>query len=796
MSEARQAVDAVLDLDHPAATDASHVGAKASTLAALRAAGERVPEGLVVLPGSDPAVAAAHVVERFGDRPLAVRSSSVAEDLAAASYAGQYVTVLDVRGAEAVTQAIAAVQASARAASERGYGDEGAMAVLVMPLVPAQSAGVVFTANPVTGDDETLVDAVAGLGEALVSGEATPERWVAAAGTVPIRQDGDATVLSPAEAAEIAALARRIAQRQGRPQDVEWALAGGELHLLQARPITALPVPIPVAVRATETWIRADEALHQPQKPFEFHAWAPRLDASAREAFAEAGAPLETMRYAQIGGWTYARTVPLGDDGNDGRAAPPGWVFGLLVRLIPGLRRRLKVAAAVWDSDIGARAIEAWEGGGRDAMRQRTRELRTTDRASLSDEALAAHLEASLDHVQAAAHAHMRLPVLATFLPMGRLGVLAERCLGWKPDRVFDLLRGHSEVSRAGGRALDALAEAIAADPDALRLLDDAPGLLVHRGPGGAALRAFLDGYGHQVVGFDFTHPTWAEDLRPVLTMVRHRLDRGPSDADGERHVADAAEREALEALAGRPAELEAFERALADARRGSGYNDDTEIDVLQSFALLRYAACEAGRRLARRGTLASAEAIWWLSPDEVLDALRTGRVDADIERRRAEHRWALAHPGPKRYGPLPAPPPDLSWCPPKIRDFFAAMMWVMEQISGTPSDPPVNGEIVGVGASAGRVTGPVRVIRSPAEFDRVQPGDVLVCPCTLAAWSVVFPLIGGIVTEVGGPLSHPAILAREFGIPAVVGVHDVTTRLADGEIVTVDGATGHVQRG
>jgi len=138
---------------------------------------------------------------------------------------------------------------------------------------------------------------------------------------------------------------------------------------------------------------------------------------------------------------------------------------------------------------------------------------------------------------------------------------------------------------------------------------------------------------------------------------------------------------------------------------------------------------------------------------------------------------------------------PSVRWAPGHARPFLEAMVWSMDKMAApTRPEPAGDGVMVGTAASPGRATGTVRVVRDPSEFDRIQPNDVLVCHCTIAAWSVVFPMVSAIVTEVGGPLSHPGILAREFGIPAVLGVDDATTLLSDGQLVTVDGSSGRVE--
>src|SRR6266536_1537798 len=217
----------------------------------------------------------------------------------------------------------------------RGAGREVAMAVLVQPIVAAEAAGVAFSADPVTGDRDTVVvSAVRGLGDRLVAGGASPDEWVArgAAATCRAAPEGaiDAKV-----AADVAALARRVEARLGAPQDIEWALAGGELVLLQARPITALPdqapVPVPVPVEVPPGfWEREASHAPKPWTPMTLSALGQARSRATRGAFAEFGLLAETLEFAQIGGWEYTRLVPLG--GKD-RPAPPAWLMPLLIRL-------------------------------------------------------------------------------------------------------------------------------------------------------------------------------------------------------------------------------------------------------------------------------------------------------------------------------------------------------------------------------------------------------------------------------------------------------------------------------
>jgi pyruvate,water dikinase len=412
----------------------------------------------------------------------------------------------------------------------------------------------------------------------------------------------------------------------------------------------------------------------------------------------------------------------------------------------------------------------------------------------MTDEELADHLKAVLAHLQEASDAHFRLPVLGTFLTTGHLGVLAERLLGWESDQTLQLLQGYSTVVDAADD-LGAVVEAIRKDASAAKLLMESPALLVeHPGPAGEALRSHLERHGNQIVGMDLAHPTWAEDPTPLFTMIRSRLDHEESSRPNGKAAASTLEDQARSALSDRPEDLADFEVALSAARRGISLGDDTESDVLQVLGIVRYVAVEAGRRLTERKTLERPDDVLFFTEQELLGALRGLELDVDIARRRGEYLWAKGHRGPKRYGPEPAPMPSMRWAPAHARPFLEAMMWAMDKMAPpTRPEPTGDGVLVGNAASPGRVTGTVRIVRDPSEFDRIQPNDVLVCYCTIAAWSVIFPMLSAIITEVGGPLSHPGILAREFGIPAVLGVDEATTLLSDGQTVTVDGSSGRV---
>jgi pyruvate,water dikinase len=227
---------------------------------------------------------------------------------------------------------------------------------------------------------------------------------------------------------------------------------------------------------------------------------------------------------------------------------------------------------------------------------------------------------------------------------------------------------------------------------------------------------------------------------------------------------------------------------------------DEKVFYAVCAWALVRYAALEIGSRLTERGQVTRADDVFFLERDEALGALRTGAAQRELVRqRRAEHAWARLHPGPPTYGTPAAdaaPMQDiLRSLPPEARTAVEASLWTTRLWGGAPpAQASGDGVLRGTAASAGRYTGPVRLITGVHEFGKIRRGDVLVCPETTAQWAVLFPSIGALAADKGGLLSHPAIIAREYGVPAVVATGTATRLLRDGQIVTVDGTEGTVR--
>ncbi|MDP2314706.1 MAG: PEP/pyruvate-binding domain-containing protein [Pseudomonadota bacterium] len=717
--------------------DLPRAGAKAARLGELCAAGFPVPHGFVIpveahrrwldagaMPDEVRAALGA-VVAALGDGPLAVRSSAIDEDHDGASFAGQYETVLGVRGAEAVVAAVVRCWASAGAprviAYRRARGEEGAagMAVLVQRLVPAEAAGVALTANPVTGArGEVVISAVRGLGERLVAGEADADEWTVTA-TTTTRRRAAADALDAEGAREVAGLARRVEAHFRSPQDVEWARAGGRTWLLQARPITALPEPVSWAA-PPGGWgrhLRLGEWLGDPVTPL-FQSWL--LTRMERRMFANYDAiggigPAPEPLHLVVNGWYYMTFDLL-----------PGSPWGILAflgrfawKLVRNPRRAVMIVPPLTWLGVDA-MVEEWRGTIAPAYAAAVAEAEA--RVDTLDEAgLTALIDRLADHAGdwftsitfVAGHAWKCEAPLATFF------------------RVH--LAGRVEGSHA-------------------ELL--------------AGLYAPVHAP-HAVYGLDWFHPTAGETgAAPDPEAARARR----TQLEARREALEAACRAALT-----PARAGELDRLLLRARRFAPLREEQAAGLTAAWPVLRRAVRRLGAGLAARGVLADADDVWFLRREE-LDG--GGRVDTAARRSEWERQRRLA--APLVLGEIPA-----------------AIRGVNEQHEALfrTSDPLADGALRGLGASPGRVTAIARVVRSPAEFDRLRPGEVLVAPATTPAWTPLFARAAAVVTDTGSPLAHASLVAREYGIPAVVGTGDATTRIIDGERVTVDGVRGVVER-
>jgi phosphohistidine swiveling domain-containing protein len=829
-----------LRLREVSADERDRVGSKAANEAELLRAGFEVPEAIVIttdafhhflqanrIPpdGAPEAVRSGAIPEEIlnmlqagvnglGKHPLAVRSSGVAEDLPEASYAGQYETILNVRGEDDLEAAVLRCWASAfnpHVVAYRNRNGQSAkgMAVLIQKMVPADVAGVAFSANPVSGRrDEVVINAVRGLGERLVSGEASPDEWVVKDGEAHCQRAPESAI-DREQVRAIADIARRVEAYFGAPQDIEWALAGDELYVLQARPITSLPdeqpemVPIPIEV-PPGFWQQDASRFPDPVAPM-FMSLGPELAMTAMQrSIMEFGLLTDGLEIIPIGGYGYQRLKPLG--GKEPPPIPmPTPLMWLLVRLMPAMRARMKQAKECVRADRPGVYVERWYARWLPELEERTGEIRDVDLERLSDERLVQHLEEILAFFRWSVQIHGLMNNSVGFILYEFVSTCRD-LLGWDEAQAFELVSGTSYKSTEPGRRLHELAQMAYDRPAVRRLLEQIDDEIATRleevDQGFAdAVASYQRTYGCRSIRWDVLYPSLAERPALILRLIRDQMARGfdPTQIKAELERERSGKvAEARAALTGNAEGLTGFERALERAEKAYPLREANQFYTFSTpMALLRYAFLEMGRRLAKKGVIRERDDIFFLNKEEACSALFEGADKTELVRhRKGEMAWAEANPGPAYYGD-PPPPPSFDFLPAEARLIMESLIWSFEQMMEyeRSGQTQTAGETLkGIAASTGQYIGPCRIVADETEFDKIQPGDVMVCPMTSPVWSVLFPSLGALVTDAGGLLSHPAIIAREYRIPAVVATGNATSILQDGQMVKVDGAAGTIE--
>jgi len=447
--------------------------------------------------------------------------------------------------------------------------------------------------------------------------------------------------------------------------------------------------------------------------------------------------------------------------------------------------------------------VEHWHATGRDDLVRQTAFLHNLKLADLDDEGLLAALDAAVEVYRAGTDAHF-MTWLPYYLALHGLELACRELLGWGIGMSLGLLAGSSASTSEPTRALEALAKRIADTAAAVAVLDAGGNAsLAHLRESDpevwAALDHVLARFGDRLLdGDDPRSAALAERPEVVVGLLRnlvHRVRRG-----GSRTAVQAieAERRAATVLADHPdGDRDRFERALRFARSAYETRDGTILwGCEMPMGAARRVGLEIGRRLVNRRAIERLDDVFHLEPGELRSIFRGDRLDgpATVARRRAEEAWVLAHLPPPEIGEIPALTYRTEALPDALRRIHAALDWRSELEALPSTEAPGSDRVLaGVAGSPGRHVGTVRLVRGEADFGRVEPGDVIVCSTTTPAWAPLFGTAGALVTDLGDVLSHPAILAREHGIPAVLAIGLATHRLPEGAIVTVDGTAGTV---
>lgn len=794
-------------------------GGKARALGQLALLGYDVPPFFVIVDGQVPDTASlVTALTALGTGPYAVRSSALQEDGVEHSHAGQYESVLNIQAADlppAIGQVLRSGQGQGivRYRAERGLETEGAPpAVIVQSMVAADVAGVAFSADPVSGRrDRIVISATQGLAERLVSGEIDGSTWwLSRASHEALQRDGK-SILTADQLRQIALLAMRVESEFGLPQDVEWAIADNRLYLLQARPITS---------------VLRDDVLTDPGlSVFD--------NSNIIESYPGIVSPL-TYSFAT---YAYARVYTsflalLGVD--DRKLAENRTIFeNMLARvngrvfynlgnwyralaLLPGYR--LNAGYMETMMGVGAPLPEplASEIAGADALTGfgRWREygrvgkvgwglLREARRLDNTAADFRARLDKALDATAPEKLAVMPLtqlakeyrviegdlldrwdaPIINDFLCMIAFGAsrkLLERWGGTEGLELHnDVLIGQGDIISARPaqmiRAMGAIARA---DPTLLAALEQGDCAYLACSPLAEHLDEYVAQFGDRCTEeLKLESITLDEDQRPLhfAVLAAARM----SDREEAPRNDPAARIAAL--FKGHPLKRMVASKALNLAKRRVRDRENLRYERTRIFGRARKLMLAVGYQFYAQDVLGDPRDIFFLTVSEVMGAIEGNAVTADLKGLVSIRKAEL-----ERQAKLPDPPERI------------LMQGSTTGVNDTPTSEPVTGhdmfEQQGIACSAGRVTAVARVIRDPRS-EQIGPGEILVARHTDPGWIALFASASAIVVERGSLLSHSAIVSRELGIPCVVGLRGATEWILDGEMVTVDGATGQVIR-
>jgi pyruvate,water dikinase len=777
----------------------------------------RTLEGLAI-PG-DVSAAVTHALVGLGEHAgYAVRSSATAEDLPTASFAGQHDTYLNIIGTAAILRHVSRCWASLFTDRAVTYRLRNAvdhrdvlMAVVVQRMVFPQAAGILFTADPVTFNRKvTTVEAGFGLGEGLVSGVVNADvftvrdgevlastvatkqvavRASPAGGTqaVPIEPERrEQPALTAVQVVALARLGRRIEAHFGGPQDIEWCLVDDGFEILQSRPITTL-FPIPEAGdQGNHVYVSVghQQMMTDPMKPLGLSVWQlttprPMSEAGGRlfvDVTQALGSP--TSRAALLK--ALGRSDPLIGDALQSIIERGDFIPDLPDEALSGVLAVGADASIATDSRIVEELIERSQA----SIATLQRDIRTKTGSALLDFILA-----DFQELRRSLFDPRSLPLIATAIEA--TWWLNEQLHAWLGEKnAADTLTQsvpHNVTSEMGLALLD-VADVIRPHPDVVSFLehaedegflDELPALAGGR-EARDAIQAYLDRYGMRCVGeIDITKPRWSEQPTTLVPMILGNI-RNFEPGAGERRFeqgrqeAWSKEQELLERVRALPdGEQKADEakRMIDRVRTFIGYREYPKYGMVSRYFVYKQALLAEAERLVQARVLRERDEIFFLTLQELRDVVGTHYVDQQLIRRRKDAFESYQ-----------------SLSPPRVLTSEG------EAIAGTyrRDDLPA-GALVGLPVSAGTVEGRARVILDMAQAE-LEPDDILVTSYTDPSWTPAFVAIKGLVTEVGRLMTHGAVIAREYGLPAVVGVEHATQLIRDGQRIRVHGTDGYIE--
>lgn len=766
-----------------------------------------------------PDVLANDIVDAYaalaGSNPaVAVRSSATAEDLPEASFAGQQETYLNITGADQLLDATRKCWASlwtARAIAYRTRQNippkKVALAVTVQRLVNAEVAGIMFTANPLTGNhDELLINAAWGLGEAIVSGIVDPDTIKIDKRTGEIIQHQikeksmmtvctkkgitekpvpdnlrNIPVLSDTKAHELSRIGIQIESLYGSPMDIEWALADSQIAILQARPITAMPdgaidwtPPNPKGVYMRSSIV---DLMPKPLSPL----------------FITLGIPSFRKQMLPMGKRVIGREPVLGDEyltcinqfAYMNTVFPlKGW-FWILFHMIPAYPRLLRNLVPLWRDEMHPEYKQFVAGLGQ----KNPAEMPTTQLWRTSQEIV----DATMYYVSALTFATMGASAGAEMLATRAYEKLAKR-EGDPPANV--LLMGWDNIPVQAEKSLYDLAMCCREESDLRKYLletkteeicsqikEKGSPLNIPKQEWEAFTQRFekhQDKFGHIIFQLDFAEDLPLDHPEPMLENIKMYLRDEGVNPHKRQQESEKKRIQTSQEILGRLKGIRhwLFSKALKAGQAMAEIREDALSDIGLGYPYLRAMLHELGYRFVQAGFIQQANHIYLLEKTEI-DALVDGeRLDLHGKVLEREQNWDRL----QQETPPPMIPLKKRVMAVKTEMFVAHTVEQSEDV------------LKGVPASAGKVTAPACVLHGPQDFDQMHPGDILVAGTTTPAWTPLFSMAAGVVTDIGGPLSHGSIVAREYGIPAVMGTGLATKLIISGQTITVDGNQGLVE--
>ncbi|MFG2658308.1 rifamycin-inactivating phosphotransferase [Streptomyces sp. NPDC048425] len=777
----------------------------------------RTIEGIAV-PG-DLAAAITRSLAQLGEQaPCAVRSSATAEDLPTASFAGQQDTYLNVVGPTAILQHISRCWASLFTERAVTYRQRNGidhrtvhMAVVVQRMVFPHASGILFTADPVTGNRKVAtVDAGFGLGEALVSGLVNPDVFKVRDGEVVDKaiaakqravqalptggtqevtidsQQQEQPALTDAQAVRLAELGRRIEAHFGRPQDIEWCLVDDGFQVVQSRPITTL-FPVPESGdQDNHVYVSVGhgQMMTDPMKPLGFSMWqltamvpmheaggrlfvdvtrrlaSPASRAGLLEAMGKGDPLIRHALETVLDRDGFVPTLPDAGPGGPPAGGPPAPI-DTDPAVVTGLIERSRASIAALERDI-----------------------RTMTGPALFDFLL----EAFEEHKRVLSDPLSIQAIMAGMEATWWLNDKLQEWLGEKNVADTLTLSAPDNITSEMGLALLDVADVIRPRAEVVAFLQGVDGddfldelaKLAGGTEARDAIEAYLDRYGMRCVGeIDITRPRWRErpgTLVPVILDNVRNFEPGAAERRFEqgRQKAQKKEQDVLARLRALPdgdRKADEVKGMIDRVRTFIGYREYPKYGIISRYFVYKRALLAEAERLVQADVLPEKEDVFYLTFQELHDVVRSHQVDDELIQQRKE--------AFRSYHAL---------TPPRVLTSDG------EALTGAyrRDDAPA-GALIGVPVSAGTIEGRARVILDMADAD-LEAGDILVTAFTDPSWSPLFVGIAGLVTEVGGLMTHGAVIAREYGLPAVVGVEQATRLIRDGQRIRVHGTDGYVE--